>query len=404
MAELLWGNVYFNEHFAGVLREDPGGRVVFTYDSAYLEHNGSAAIAHTLPLQFEPHISNAGLHPFFDNLVAEGWLRDAQMRLLGKRQVSCFELLLSFGQDLAGAISVIDPEPASIDGALLEEEDIKEMAVLAGRASLSGIQPKLLAKETKGVLHPVKVGEISTHIIKFPSNRHDDLVVNEYLTTLALKTLLPDDRVVDLCVGEIQGFDEQVLIIKRFDRDNSGSRIHFEEFNQLLGYKSAAKYDGAYKDLATFINTTQNCLPTENYRIYQRILAGILLGNTDMHLKNFAMLHTPSGLRLTPSYDQVAATMYDYKTLALAIYNTHNLNIGKLGPANIIRLGEEFGLSSPAIKMAVDAISKHVETAKNVIIEAELGTQTIKDYLITMIGKRWNNIFASIGRHLLKKQ
>jgi serine/threonine-protein kinase HipA len=403
VANLLWGKVYYGEHFAGFLREEPGERASFAYDESYL-NAGHPAIAYTLPLQPEPHISHAGLHPFFDNLVAEGWLEEAQMRLLGKRQASRFELLLAFGQDLAGAVSVMDPEPASISDALLEAEDVKEMAVLAGRASLSGIQPKLVAKEVNGVLHPAKIGELSTHIIKFPSRHHDDLVVNEYLTTLAFKKLLPDDNVVDLHVGEIKGFNEQALIIKRFDRDDKGGRIHFEEFNQLLGFKSRAKYDGAYKDIADFINTSKGCLPTESYRVYQRILAGLLLGNTDMHFKNFAMFHTPSGLRLTPSYDQVAAAMYQYKTVALAIYRARDIKIGKLGPTNIIRLGEEFNLKPAAIKMATDGLAKHIEAAKQAISEAELGTPEIKDKLITMLGKRWNGTFALIGKHLSSRQ
>lgn len=403
MANLLWGNVYYKEHFAGFLRQEPGERTSFIYDESYLSA-GHPAIAHTLPLQPEAHISHAGLHPFFDNLVAEGWLEEAQMRLLGKRQISRFELLLAFGQDLAGAVSVIDPEPAGLSDALLEADDTKEMAVLAGRASLSGIQPKLVAKTVDGVLYPAKIGEVSTHIVKFPSRHHDDLVMNEYLTTLAFKALLPDDEVAELKVDEIQGFDEQALIIKRFDRDDQGGRIHFEEFNQLLGFKSQAKYDGAYKDIADFIYNTKGCLPTEGYRIYQRILAGLLLGNTDMHFKNFAMFHTPAGLRLTPSYDQVAAALYQYKTVALAIYRARDMKIGKLGPVNIIRLGEEYNLKPAAIKMATDGLAKHIEAAKQAISEARLGTPEMKDQLISMIGKRWNGTFALIGKHLSKRQ
>lgn len=403
MANLLWGKVYYKEHFVGFLRQEPGERTSFTYDGSYL-NAGYPAIAHTLPLQPELHISQAGLHPFFDNLVSEGWLEEAQMRLLGKRQTSRFELLLAFGQDLAGAVSVMDPEPAALSNALLETNDTKEMAVLAGRASLSGIQPKLVAKEVDGTLHPAKIGETSTHIVKFPSRYHDDLVINEYLTTLAFKELLPDDEVVELKVGEVQGFDEQALIIKRFDRNDQGGRIHFEEFNQLLNLKSQAKYNGAYKDMANFIYDTKGCLPTEGYRIYKRILAGLLLGNTDMHFKNFAMFHTPAGLRLTPSYDQVAATLYQYKTVALAIYHARNIKINKLGPVNIIRLGEEYNLKPATIKMAMDSLAKYIEAAKQAISGAKLGTPEIKDQLINMIGKRWNRTFALIGKHLSKRQ
>lgn len=403
MANLLWGKVYFKEHFAGFLREEPGGQVSFTYDENYL-NAGHPSIAHTLPLQPGPYISYAGLHPFFDNLAAEGWLEEAQIRLLGKRQASRFELLLAFGQDLAGAVSVIDPDPASLTNTLLDAEDKKEIAVLAGRASLSGIQPKLVAKEKNGVLHPTKIGETSTHIVKFPSRHHDDLVINEYLTTLAFKKLLPDDDVIDLVIGEIAGFSEPALIIKRFDRDHNGGRIHFEEFNQLLGYKSQAKYNGTYKNIADFIYTTKNCLPTEVYRVYVRILAGLLLGNTDMHFKNFAMFHTPSGLRLTPSYDQVAAALYQYKTIALAIYHARDMKISNLKPINIIKLGEEYNLNPTIIKMAVEQLGKNLEAAKQAIAEAPFGTPGIKNQLITMVGKRWNGTFALIGKHLSAKQ
>lgn len=67
------------------------------------------------------------------------------------------------------------------------------------------------------------------------------------------------------------------------------------------------------------------CLPAEIYRLYLRILAGLLLGNTDMHLKNFAMFCTDAGLRLSPAYDAISASLYGYKTIALSIDGAANL-------------------------------------------------------------------------------
>lgn len=110
MAATLWGKVYYGERFAGELRQEPGGRCVFTYDSEYLAEE-RPAVALTLPLQSGPHRCEAGLHPFFDNLVAEGWLRNAQARALKIDRNNRFALLLAFGHDCAGAVSVIDPEP-----------------------------------------------------------------------------------------------------------------------------------------------------------------------------------------------------------------------------------------------------------------------------------------------------
>lgn len=407
MASLLWGKVYFKDIFAGYLRQEPGDRILFAYDDSYISA-ANPPISHTLPVRESPYISNNNLHPFFDNLVSEGWREHAQSRLLGKRDVSRFELLLAFGFDCAGAVSVLDPEPSKLTDAMLDLEDPKELAVLTSRASLSGVQAKLTVINENGLFRPAKIDELSTHIAKFPSANHPNLIENEYLTTHAFRALLPDDDVVALQIGAIQGFDNPALLITRFDRKKADSlkiqRIHFEEFNQLLNYSSKEKYEGSHKSMADFILQNDDCLPTQNYLLYRRILAGLLLGNTDMHFKNFAMFHTPQGLRFTPSYDQVAAFLYNYKNVALSIAGSSDLAIAQLKPSNIIKLGEEFGLSHAAIKMAIEGLAKNLDSSKHAISVAEFGEDILKNNLIQMMEKRWNGTFALIGNTLSKKQ
>lgn len=398
MANFLWGNVYYKDYFAGIVREEPGERTSFEYDQSYLSAS-HPAIAHTMPTHSKRYVSQAGLHPFFDNLVSEGWLEHAQTRLLGKRQVSRFELLLAFGYDCAGAVSVVDPEPAKLTNQLLDMSDSKEMAVLTSRASLSGVQPKLAVIEHGGKYYPTHANELSSHIAKFPSALHPDLTINEYLTSRAFKVLLPDDDIVELSMGEIEGVSELALIIKRFDRTIEG-RVHFEEFNQLLSKKPNAKYMGDHKEMSDFIQITKDCLLVENYRLYARILAGLLLGNTDMHFKNFAMFHTPTGLRLTPSYDQVAASLYQYKTVALAIDGASNRQISKLKYKNLISMAEEFKLPKAAIEMLFKQLSSNKEAAKEAISSSSVGQDSFKDKLIKLMESRWNGTFALIGQNL----
>ena len=79
--------------------------------------------------------------------------------------------------------------------------------------------------------------------------------------------------------------------------------------------------------MADFLKSSKGCLPAEVYSLYGRILAGFLLGNTDMHLKNFALFSTNMGMRLTPSYDQVSASIYGYKTMALSLGGADNLEV-----------------------------------------------------------------------------
>src|SRR4030088_1926894 len=142
MATALYGNVYFGEAFAGLLREEPDGRYTFSYYSAYLE-SGNPAIAYTLPLQLDPIYSAGGLHPYFDNLVAEGWLANAQSRALGIQSHDRFGRLLAFGHDCIGAVSVLDPRPRTQPK--LDAGTAEQIAALASRASISGVQPKMLA-------------------------------------------------------------------------------------------------------------------------------------------------------------------------------------------------------------------------------------------------------------------
>ncbi len=163
--------------------------------------------------------------------------------------------------------------------------------------------------------------ELSQYIAKFPSHGHDDLISNEYLTTLAYRALLPEEPVVDIWIDRVDGFSEPALIIKRFDRVVHSGRVHFEEFNQLLGNRSPQKYDGNHQEMADFMKRTDGCLSVEIYRLYCRIIVGFLLVNADMHFKNFAMFHTPAGLRLTPTYDHVSAALHEYKSIALALGN-----------------------------------------------------------------------------------
>ena len=402
MAKLLWGKIYFKDTFAGYLREDPGDHFTFTYDSSYIA-SGNHAIAHNLPVRKSPYISYNGLHPFFDNLVSEGWLENVQSRLLGKREVKRFELLLAFGFDCIGAVSIVDPEPAKLTDVMLDKDDPKEMAALTSRASPPGVQPKLAVIEENGLFRPTGINELSTHIAKFSSALHPDIIENEYLATCAFQALLPNDDVVTLKIGEIKGIEGPALLIRRFDRD-VGKRIHFEEFNQLLNYRSTEKYEGAYKDISEFIRQSDNCLPIQNYVLYRRILAGLVLGNTDMHLKNFAMFHTSQGLRFTPSYDQVSASYYNYKSVALSIAGAPNMPIRSLKPRSIIRLGEEFGFSPAVIKMVHDDLAKNLGAAKQAIADAKFGTDKLKNNLIELMERRWNGTFALIGKKLSSKQ
>lgn len=81
----------------------------FGYDDEWLSRPDARPISPTLPLRSEPYESE-GLHPFFDNLLPEGWLLDLKGRRLKLDPSDTFGLLLASGDDLIGAVDV-RPEP-----------------------------------------------------------------------------------------------------------------------------------------------------------------------------------------------------------------------------------------------------------------------------------------------------
>ena len=404
MAAELYGRVYYQDTYAGRLQQAPEGRCTFTYDPAYLAAK-HPALSFTLPLQAAPLISEPGLHPFFDNLVAEGWLRNAQARALRIDPGHRFALLLAFGHDCAGAVHVVDPDP--IAEPKLDMGDPATTAALTSRASLSGIQPKILAFKDGERIRPARRDETSTRIAKLPSGSLRDIVENEFITTAANRALLPEDDIVDVEIGTVEGIEGRALIVTRFDRLRHGLKRHFEEFSQLFGRRSGnSKYDASYEDMAHFIRTTPGCAPADALKLYRRVLTCILTSNTDAHLKNFAMFHTRDGMRLTPAYDLVGAAVYpDYQTFALRIGNAE-LRLSDIKPKHLISLGEAHGLNATLINDTIQRLDHHRKAAEKSVRAAakKADAEALGDSLLELMERRWNGSFASTGQFLSKKQ
>ena len=90
---------------AGIIEETPQGSR-FIYDEDYLTRPGAVPISPTLPLQSEPYTS-AGLHPFFENLLPEGWLLDQTCRKLHLDPADAFGVMLATCADCAGAVEIV---------------------------------------------------------------------------------------------------------------------------------------------------------------------------------------------------------------------------------------------------------------------------------------------------------
>jgi serine/threonine-protein kinase HipA len=89
----------------GTLSED-ARQVTFRYSDEWLGRSGAAAVSLTLPLRAEPYVTD-GLHPFFENLLPEGWLLEIATKKLKIGKDDAFGLLIATCADCIGAVEIL---------------------------------------------------------------------------------------------------------------------------------------------------------------------------------------------------------------------------------------------------------------------------------------------------------
>jgi len=98
------GQVKLSGTVAGLI-EEKDGRFVFTYLPDWLSRPDAVPVSLTLPLRAEPYVTDS-LHPFFENLLPEGWLLDVTANTLKISKDDPFGLLLATCRDCAGAVEI----------------------------------------------------------------------------------------------------------------------------------------------------------------------------------------------------------------------------------------------------------------------------------------------------------
>jgi len=87
-------------------RGERAEQTVFTYDAAWLARPDALPISLTMPLRAEPYTSR-GLHPFFENLLPEGWLLELTTHKFKIPKDDAFGLLAATCADCIGAVEIL---------------------------------------------------------------------------------------------------------------------------------------------------------------------------------------------------------------------------------------------------------------------------------------------------------
>lgn len=323
----------------GTLTRDATGATAFVVDEAYLRLSNEDRPILSLTW-FNPESDDdtrarlaargdkIALHgflpPWFSNLLPEGALRLLVETEMGQGDHDQFDVLARLGADLPGAVIVV-PEAGQEPGRDVRWESLHgfNVPVPEGRVkfSLAGVQLKFSA-EMRGerLSAPARSGEGRT-ILKVPSEKHRDLPEVEYTAMrlcasvgldVAPCRLMPIDH-IDGIPPKFLAHGEHALAVERFDRTDGGGRVHIEDMAQVLGASEIQKYTRGNGE------TVLNCLArfSADWRAdvmegMRRIVADVLIGNGDNHLKNWSFrFPDATSPRLSPAYDIVPTWLYD---------------------------------------------------------------------------------------------
>lgn len=186
------------------------------------------------------------------------------------------------------------------------EEQRQEAIDRVGKMSIQGIQKKLSVRlSVKKECFEI-VEQHGHYILKPQSDIYPELPENEALTMCLANTVGLEVPVHGLVYSKD---NSMTYFIKRFDRVGHYKKLAVEDFAQLLGEDRYTKYDSSMEKVITIIERFCTFPKVELVKLFNLTVFNFLIGNEDMHLKNFSLITRKNIISLSPVYDLLNSTI-----------------------------------------------------------------------------------------------
>lgn len=345
--------VKVNHEPAGILTMIATDEYQFQYLDEYRTQQ-KPPVSLRMPLRKEPYVEE-NLHPFFDNLLFEG----EQLRLFERRyglqrqsKVDRFKLLMLTGQSTLSAVSVMPlmgDRPLILSTTAENSQNLTSYELIpayTGSCSIClkesqkgdhaacrkalwetqrNIRMEAYSEDPINIFRSIQLGQSISgaqrkalfhlnqkkktltregfpHYILKPDGEFPEMPANEHLTMSVAREL--GFPVPAFGLYRVKGIG-LIYVIKRFDWTARTGFQPIEDLAQLNQELADRKNDGTLEQLAQIITKYTQSAAIELADFFRRILFCFVVGNGDMHQKNWSIyLDAKSGfLKLAPLYD-----------------------------------------------------------------------------------------------------
>jgi len=224
-----------------------------------------------------------------------------------KRCPISYELIADNETYSVNGLKSLSPQLQKLEPLSLSAEEQRQEAVSrAGKMSIQGVQTKLSArlKVKEGFFNIVD--EQGQYILKTQSAHYPELPENEAITMTLASTIGLDVPVHGLIYAKDQSM---AYFIKRFDRFGHHQKLALEDFTQLSGKSRDTKYQSSMEQVIDIIAQFCTFPRIEFIKLFKLTLFNYLVGNEDMHLKNFSIITKNQKNYLSPAYDLLNTTI-----------------------------------------------------------------------------------------------
>ena len=269
------------------------------------------------------------------------------------------------------------------------EAQREQARLLASKLSIQGVQPKLSAHlNISGQCFEI-AEKGGTYIIKPQSNDWPELPENEDVTMHMAKCVGLDVPLHALLYCEDGSFS---YAIRRFDRPKRHLKIAVEDFAQLSLQSRDTKYNSSMEQVAKIVERYTTFPALEKEKLFRLTLFSFLIGNEDMHLKNFSLIQTKGKVTLSPVYDLLNSSIVLKKyveEMALPIRGKrHKLTKDDI----IVYFGiERLGISHKRMGIILSSFSSQKEHFKDLLTISFL-SDTMKQRYMTLLNERFNRL------------